>query len=342
MSGGRISRRADDPSWAYWQDALAPFLDALAASDVMEILAQQEGCYWIERLGANALERITDARVTPERIARLARLVAGESGQEINLRHPLLSAALPIGPYCHGERIQFALPPAAIAGPALAIRKQVLRDLDLDAFAAASAAKKALIRSASGRDPAAEALAHLAKEGDPIAFLRAAIAARQTILIAGATSSGKTTFLNALLREIPATERLVTIEDAPELKPSQPNWLALIASRGDQGAAKLTMTDLVAAALRFRPDRLLIGELRGAEAFAFLRAINSGHPGALTTIHADSPDGAFEQLALLVLQAGLGLSRAEVVAYARTLIPIVVQLDRAGGGRRVREIFYAG
>jgi type IV secretion system protein VirB11 len=342
MTAAPNLRSAEDPAWAFWRDALAPYLDALDAPDILEILSQQDGCFWVERAGAKALECIIDARVTQERIARLARLVAGASGQEVNLRQPLLSAALPVGPYCKGERIQFALPPIAPAGPALAIRKQVLRDLDLDAFAAASAAGQAPIRRASGDDPMADRLASLATAGDPIAFLRTAIEARQTILIAGGTSSGKTTFLNALLKEIPATERLVTIEDAPELKPTQPNWLALIASRGDQGAAKLSMTDLVAAALRFRPDRLLIGELRGAEAFAFLRAINSGHPGALTTIHADSPDGAFEQLALLAVQAGLGLTRAEVIAYARSLIPIVVQLDRGGGVRRVREIYYAG
>jgi type IV secretion system protein VirB11 len=177
----------------------------------------------------------------------------------------------------------------------------------------------------------------------PIAALRAAIAARRTILISGGTSTGKTTFLNAMLREIPSTQRIVLVEDTPELSlpdhAGHPgNGVGLIAVKGDQGEARVTTDDLVQAALRLRPDRIVVGELRGREAVSFLRAINTGHPGSFSTVHANSPIGAMEQIGLMVMQAGLGLSRRETLAYAASVIDLVVQLDRNGGQRRISAI----
>jgi type IV secretion system protein VirB11 len=109
----------------------------------------------------------------------------------------------------------------------------------------------------------------------------------------------------------------------------------LVSSKGDQGDARVGVAELLEASLRLRPDRILLGELRGAEAYTFLRAINTGHPGSLSTLHADSPAWAFEQLALMVLQAGLGLARSEVLAYVRAAIDVVVQVQRTAGGQRV-------
>ena len=123
--------------------------------------------------------------------------------------------------------------------------------------------------------------------------------------------------------------------------PPHRNHLALIASKGGQGQARVSIQDLLEATLRMRPDRLFLGELRGAEAFTFLRAINTGHPGSMTTIHADTPSGAYEQVALMVQQAKVNWDKDELMNYIRTAIPIVVQLRRDGGKRGVSEIFFS-
>jgi type IV secretion system protein VirB11 len=173
-------------------------------------------------------------------------------------------------------------------------------------------------------------------------FLRQAVADRRTILISGGTSSGKTTFLNSLLRAVPETERIVLVEDTPEVAVGQSNLVGLVAVRGDLGEARVGVDDLLQAALRLRPDRVIVGEIRGREATTFLRAINTGHPGSFTTIHANTPDGALDQLALMVMQSGLGLSRDETLAYAGSVIDIVVQLSRRGGQRGISDIRVLG
>jgi len=158
--------------------------------------------------------------------------------------------------------------------------------------------------------------------------------------VSGGTSSGKTTFANALLAEISAGDRIITIEDTRELTPSQPNHLPLIASRGGQNKAKIDSVGLLEAALRLRPDRIILGELRGAEAYPFIRAINTGHPGAITTIHADTPQGALDQLAFLVLQSGLNLDFAQIRSFVARQIDVIVQLGRVGGERRVETVYF--
>jgi type IV secretion system protein VirB11 len=169
-------------------------------------------------------------------------------------------------------------------------------------------------------------------------MLAAAVRGRRNILVSGGTSTGKTTFLNALIREIPEDERLILIEDTPELQVRHDNVVGLLAARSALGEAEVTANDLVAASLRMRPDRIILGELRGEEAFAFLRAVNSGHPGSMTTVHADSAEGAVEQIVLLALQAGTRLNREDVRHYIKSTIDIFVQLTRSGGHRRVAEV----
>jgi type IV secretion system protein VirB11 len=176
---------------------------------------------------------------------------------------------------------------------------------------------------------------------DFAAFLGIAVRARKNILISAGTDTGKTTLLNALLKEIPVRERLVIIEDARELRPPQANVVRLFYSRGDQGLARAGAQDLCEATLRLRPDRILLGELRGKEAFTYLRTINSGHPGSITTIHSDSPELAFEQLALMVMQGFPSIDKSLVIEYVRSIIPIVVQAKRSAGRRFISEIHYA-
>jgi len=170
------------------------------------------------------------------------------------------------------------------------------------------------------------------------AALREAVRGRRNVLISGGTSTGKTTFLNALLREIPPEERLILIEDTPELEMIHRNALGLLAARSVLGEAEVRAEDLLMAALRMRPDRIILGELRGAEAFTFLRAVNTGHPGSMTTIHADGPLRAIEQLVMLVLLAGSRLGRDDVRHYVRESVDVFVHLDRSAGRRRVRQV----
>jgi type IV secretion system protein VirB11 len=173
-------------------------------------------------------------------------------------------------------------------------------------------------------------------------FLQRAILYKKNIIVSGGTSTGKTTFANAMLKAIPHEERLITVEDAREIDlDSHPNRAHLLASKGGQGRAKVTTQDLIEACLRLRPDRIIVGELRGAEAFSFLRAINTGHPGSISTLHADTPKMAMEQLKLMVMQAGLGMSSSEIFGYIKNVVDIVIQLKRGEKGRRyISEIYF--
>ena len=312
---------------------LAPFAQVLMQDDVTDIFVNRPGEYWVETRGGT-IERHALPGLDEQAIMRLARQVAALTHQAISREHPLLSASLP-----DGSRIQFVAPPATRGPSAFAIRKHKSARLTLDHYAQAGAFDRAFLEKADGphievRDRVGELL----RDGDHSAALRAAVRGRVNILISGGTSTGKTTFLNALIAEVPAYERLIFIEDTPELQFDHENAVGLIATRSELGESAVTANDLVSASLRMRPDRIILGELRGDEAFAFLRAVNTGHPGSMTTIHADSVEGAFEQLALLVLQEGSGLQRSDIIAYARKTICLVIQLGRSNGIRSVSEI----
>lgn len=308
---------------------LAPFAPFLAQGDVTDIFVNRPGEIWVERMGGGM-----ECHVLPEvdeaRLWLIARGVAGISHQGISREHPLMAATLP-----GGARVQVVAPPAARAGMAIAIRKHVVVDLGLDDLGAQGMFDGAQFRQ--GMAPPAPVPTPVDGQGMGD-YLAAMVRERRNILISGGTSSGKTTLLNALIREIPRGERLVTIEDTPELSVPHTNAVGLLAVRGAMGEAQVGMEDLLQASLRMRPDRIMLGELRGREAYSFLRAVNTGHPGSMTTIHADCPEGAIEQLALIVLQAGLGLGRGDIVNYARSVVDVVVQMERRDCVRRVSRI----
>jgi type IV secretion system protein VirB11 len=285
---------------------------------VTELLVNRPGEVWVERLGQMA--RHQAPAVDDCLLQRLAEQIARITNQGITRERPLLAATLP-----SGHRVQFVGPSATRAHWALAIRRHRLVDLPLDAYDLGC--------------PLSQSVQELIDPVErPIDFLRGAVKKRQTILISGGTSTGKTTFLNALLREVPAEERVIVVEDTPEIRLHAANDLGLVAVKGELGEALVTMDDLLQAALRLRPDRILLGELRGKEAVSFLRAVNTGHPGSFSTIHANSTDGALEQLALMVMQSGLGLSRSDTIAYAKSVIDVIVQLGRQGSDRRIVAI----
>ncbi len=309
----------------YLDSFLAPLSGWLARSDITDIFINRPQEIWIELLGGS-IERHEVPALSQAALLRLARQIAARSAQGINREAPLLAASLP-----DGSRVQIVLPPATRGEVAIAIRRHVSAGLPLEAWRSEAIAVEA-DGASTAPNSQPKALA------DPIDELRDAVIRRRNILVSGGTSSGKTTLLNALLQVVPQNERLILIEDAPELQIAHENAVGLIAARGAMGEADVSAEDLLIAALRMRPDRIILGEVRGNEALTFLRAINTGHPGSLCTIHADSPERAIDQLALLVLSAGSNLSFANAIEYIRRSIDIVVQLGRENGQRRIQSI----
>ncbi len=309
------------PQRSVYLDAyLKPFRKWLDRETVTELLVNRPGELWVEDASRAGMQCIKVPEIDDQLLQRLAEQVARISHQGINREHPLLAATLP-----DGARIQLCGPPATRRHWAMAIRRHRLVDLPLDAY---------------DRGPIKPVRVGEMVDADlnPIAFLRAAVREKRTILIAGGTSTGKTTFLNAMLREIPPHERIVLVEDTAELKLPGKNGVGLIAVKGELGEAKVSANDLLQAALRLRPDRIVLGELRGTETVSFLRAINTGHPGSFSTVHANSPRGALEQIGLMAMQSNIGLTRAETLDYAAQVIDIVVQLDRIDGQRGIASI----
>ena len=321
-------------SGVYLRAYLLPFAPFLERADVTDIYVNQPGEVWVETLSGRS-ERVVAPELDDTMLWRLARQIASLTHQGISREHPLLSATLP-----DGARVQICAPPATRGPLALAIRKHVIADLSLDDYAAKGAFAETRRADLVARDDGDAALRALLDSGDTAEFLSAAVRARKNIVIAGGTSTGKTTFLNALLKETPPQERLILIEDTPEIRLEHANSIGLVAVRGELGEARVSAEDLLQAALRMRPDRIIMGELRGAEAFSFLRAVNTGHPGSITTVHADSPKGALDQLALMAMQAGTHLGRGEIIDYARGIIDIFVQLSRRDGKRSISAIAF--
>jgi type IV secretion system protein VirB11 len=315
------------PPASHLEAALAPLSPWMGRADVTDLFINRPGEMWVESLGGG-IERVDLPALDEERLWLIARQVAAAGHQGISRAQPLLAATLP-----DGARVQVVAPPATRGGMAIAIRRQAVHGLALGDY---SFAGLAVDMGAEAPRPAFGTRAGVM--ADPAGFLGSAVRARANILVSGGTSTGKTTFLGSLLREIPAHERLVLIEDTPELPETHANSVGLVATRGGMGEAQVSVEDLLQASLRLRPDRIILGELRGGEAASFLRAVNTGHSGSLTSIHADSPEGALEQLALIVMQGGSRLSRAEILHYARRVIDIVVQMERRDGRRHISRI----
>ena len=316
----------------YLDAFLAPLASHLGRNDVTDLYINRPGEVWLET--AKGVERHDEPALDDTALWRLARQIAAASDQGINREHPLLAATLP-----DGARVQICAPPATRGDLIVAIRRHSMPDLRLTDYigsgAFARVGQAALARQATDRH-----LASLLAQGQTFEFLTAAVQTNKTIVISGGTGTGKTTFLNALLKEAPASERFVLIEDTPEIQLYHENAVGLIAVRGKLGEASVTPADLVEAALRLRPDRIIMGEIRGAEAISWLRAVGTGHPGSITTVHANSPDGAIEQLAIMSLTAGTELGRAELVDYVRATVDIFIQLGRDGADRIVTDIRY--
>ncbi|HVI53389.1 MAG TPA: P-type conjugative transfer ATPase TrbB [Candidatus Sulfotelmatobacter sp.] len=277
--------------------AIAAFLEDPA---IVEVMLNPDGRLWVDRLSGGLED--TGATLSPADGERIVRLVAHHVGAEVHAGSPRVSAELPET----GERFEGLLPPV-VAAPAFAIRKPAVAVFTLDDYAAAGI-------MTTGQ---AEAL-------------RRAVAARKNILVAGGTSTGKTTLTNALLAEVAKTsDRVVLIEDTRELQCKAPNLVALRTKDG-----VVTLSDLVRSSLRLRPDRIPIGEVRGAEALDLLKAWGTGHPGGVGTIHAGSGIGALRRLEQLIQEAVVTVPKALI---AET-IDMVAVLSGRGRQRRLAEL----
>lgn len=319
--------------------ALDTFLEPLKAlfaeEGIQEISINKPGEAWVEKFGDMRHEIIP--ALTYPHLQQLAHLVAQSTSQMISEEKPLLSATLP-----GGYRIQVVFPPAcADGGIAMSIRKQSTQQWNLDDYERMGAFQKTKTTQ-SIIDPKDVELEELYKSGDIKQFITKAVLYKKNIIVSGGTSTGKTTFMNAALQSIPAGERIITVEDAREVSlPKIPNSVHLLASKGGQGRAKVDTQQLIEACLRLRPDRIIVGELRGAEAFSYLRAINTGHPGSIASLHADTPALAIEQLILMIMQAGIGITREQIKQYVEDVINVIIQLKRGEKGHRfVSEIYF--
>jgi type IV secretion system protein VirB11 len=314
----------------YLDAFLAPLAAFLDRSDVTDLYINRPGEVWLET--SSGIERHDQPGLDDAALWRLARQIAAASDQGINREHPLLAATLP-----DGSRVQICAPPATRGNLIVAIRRHNMPDLRLADYLAAGALAR-VGEAALTREATDAHLATLLDQGKTYEFLATAVKTNKTIVIAGGTGTGKTTFLNALLKEAPANERFVLIEDTPEIQLHHQNAVGLVAVRGKLGEASVTPADLLEAALRLRPDRIIMGEVRGAEAISWLRAVGTGHPGSITTVHANSPDGAIEQLAMMSMLAGTELGRSELVDYVRAIVDVFIQLGHDNGTRLITEI----
>ncbi len=324
---------SDSLAPVYLQSYLEPLAGILSRDDVTDIYINRPGEVWIESLGGG-IERQEFPKLSAQVLDRLARQIAAISHQGISREHPLLSASLP-----GGARTQIVMAPATRGALAMAIRKHLLTEIRLEDYDADGGFSEGITGAETARVQDDRQLQQFFSEGRYGRLLAAAVRQRRNILVSGGTSTGKTTFLNALIFEIPARERLIFIEDTPELNLRHDNAVGLIAARSALGETIVDTDELLNASLRMRPDRIILGEIRGREAYTFLRSVNTGHPGSMTTIHADTPDRAIEQLALLVLQAGTQLNRSDIGDYVRSTIDLFIQLERTPAGKRqVSEI----
>ncbi len=300
-------RLRDRPAFRLIAPFLGPVMGLLEDDSVSEVMINPDSVF-VERAGA--LELVPGLRLEPLQVRRAAVAIARGLGDDISDERPLLDARLP-----DGSRIAAALPPCSFGGPVLTVRKFGTRRLSLEDLA----------RIGSVPPEAA-------------AVVRAAVAGRRSILVSGGTGSGKTTLLAAVAAMIPGSERVIVIEDTVELPLEHPNLVRFAARRATEDAPGITVRDLVRAALRHRPDRIVVGEVRGGEAWDLLQALNTGHDGSLSTIHASSARKALKRCASCALQAGVGLPYEAIQDLLGDVIDLVLHLERRDGRRRLAEV----
>lgn len=315
---------------------LEPLTALLADTGVTELVVNRPGEAGVERAGVWSWHGVPELDF--ERLDAIATLCAALSQQDVGPEQPLCASVLP-----DGERVQIARPPTVEAGLLSLTIRRPSRFVPTIAALAAGGLFARTAPAAPRLHPCDADLMALHRAGDWQRFFPLAVRAKKTVIVTGDTGSGKTTFAKALIQAIPPEERLVTIEDTAEFTGlPQRNRVALFYSKGGQGLAQVGPEALIEAALRMRPDRILMQELRDGAAFTFLRALAAGHPGAVTTCHAGNAAGAFDALRLMVKQneAGRHLADADVQALLRRHIDVVAQCRRGADGFTIEEVFF--
>ncbi len=283
---------------------LGPLEGLLSDPTITDILVNGPKSVYVERRGV--LEQTPIVFADEHHLLQIIQRIAAKVGRRVDEQSPMVDARLP-----DGSRVNAVIPPLALEGPMLSIRRFGVRLGVEDLLAGGSIPAEAM------------------------AFLQAAVEARISVLVSGGAGSGKTTLLNALSRSIPDDERLVSIEDAAELCLQQRHVVRLETRPPNmEGAGEVKLRDLVKNSLRMRPDRIIIGEVRGAEALDMLQAMNTGHEGSLTTIHANDARDALARLEMMVMMAGFELPISVIRQYIRSAITVIVHLSRLKGGKR--------
>ncbi|MFT4196644.1 MAG: P-type DNA transfer ATPase VirB11 [Pseudoxanthomonas sp.] len=310
----------------------------LASTDVTEICINRPGEIYLE--GRDGWRRQAVPGLSFERARQFCTAVVNESntGQRITDADPMVSLTFPTG-----QRAQFVIPPACDAGRvSITIRLPSHRTRSLDQYQREGFFDR-ILEGCSGLSPHDEELLALRARRDYAEFFRRALLYRKNIVVAGATGSGKTTFMKALVNHIPHDERLITIEDARELFIEQPNVVHLLYSKGGQSTGKVTAKSCMEACLRMKPDRIILAELRGDESFYFIRNCASGHPGSITSCHAGSINQTWDQLALMVKASaeGSGLEFEVIKRLLKMAIDIVVHIKAHAGSRYITGIDFS-
>jgi pilus assembly protein CpaF len=293
-------------------ETILPFLRPIAHlildPAISEVMVNGSGRIFVERDGR--LDAVTGVTVREQHLQVAVRNLARALGEDISEERPLLDSRLP-----DGSRVAAVLPPVSLGGTTLTIRKFQSRQ-----FTAAELVRIGTLTA------------------DQLQLVRHAIEARDNILISGGTGTGKTTLLNALVAFLPAEDRLALIEDTAELQLDAPNLVRFEARREQAGLPAITIRDLLRATLRHRPDRILVGEVRGGEAFDLLQALNTGHSGTLSTIHANAAEQALRRFTWCVLQSGVDLPYPAIRHGLAECLQVLVHLERRRGRRVVSEL----
>jgi pilus assembly protein CpaF len=289
---------------------LGPLEGLLADDTVSEIMVNRFDEIFVERLGR--LEKTPVTFTSDEAVMSAIERIVSPLGRRIDESSPMVDARL-----ADGSRVNAIIPPLALRGPSITIRKFFRHRLDIQELVEFGSIGQNMVQ-----------------------FLKIAVEQRRSIVVSGGTGSGKTTFLNVLSNFIPHTERIVTIEDAAELQLSQPNIVSLEARPGNaEGKGQIAIRDLVKNSLRMRPDRIVVGECRGGEALDMLQAMNTGHDGSITTVHANSPRDALSRIEVMALMAGMDMPISAIREQIASGIHIIVQQVRfACGSRKVTHV----
>ena len=315
---------------SYLEQYFEPFREWLSRDDIVELAINPNGQVWVEVAG-DATMRPAGKRVEAKAAQNLAQSIVGDAKARVSEKNPLVSGKIDYAG--RPLRVQIAVPPAIEQGASITIRlfaPKTAREFK-PAFLFGEAVSLETLRREKMRKVADLSQANLDQA------LQSLIEDRLNILVSGGTSTGKTTFARNLMSHVDHGERLITIEDAFELFPDQPNTVSLLSERSP--TSQRSANALLQASLRMRPDRIIVGELRGSEALTYLEAINTGHGGSVSTIHAETAELAIDRLAIMVLQAGTPLTFAEVREYIRKSIDVIVQLGRSDGRRGITEFY---